>query len=60
MIDAVEQCWSGKELHLTGNDDLFMKFTVTKHGRKWDVMLERFQMKGPTLERLITSFITLI
>lgn len=50
----------GKKYSTGGKDALFMTITVLKHGGQWDILARIFRMKGPSFERLITSFVRLV
>ena len=50
----------GRKSPHTAKDVLFMTLTVMKHAGNWDMMANLFGKKGPTFERLVMRFVTII
>lgn len=50
----------GRKCRFSAKDVFFMILVVLKHAGKWDFLAKMFGVKGPTFERMITSFIHLI
>lgn len=50
----------GRRCSFQPKDVMFMTLAVLKHGGHWDFLGRMFRVKGPTFERLITQFISMI
>ena len=50
----------GKKSHNSRKDILYMFLTTLKDGGHWEILDRVFKIKGPTFERMITKYVTMI
>ena len=53
-------CGRGKRSKYAAKDVFFMSLAVCKHSGQWEFLGKLFNIKGPTFERLVTSFLKML